>query len=396
MQDGQERCSLPVKTQIMDPGDRKVKVAILASTLNVGGTERVIEALSVGLPDKGFDVNIFCLRSPGMIGSQLNKDVFVKSRILKMKVDPIAFFKLASMLKGYDILFTVDHHNACFYGTLSSWLAGVRVRVLGVHSTGLWQRNSVFSWTDKMVLGFFDSIVALADKHREYLIEHEGILPEKVAVIPNGVDTDRFSPLSNEDRSKVRQKLNIGVESVVVSIVAALRPEKNHILFLRAASKVLGKFENFTFLIIGDGPQKDNLERLSVELGLEGKVRLLGIRDDVDELLGITDIAVLCSYPVVETFPLSILEAMSCGVPVVATNVGSIGEFIENGKNGILIESNDLDALSNGILGLAHDPERRKKLGQEGRKTIIERFSVNLMIDRYAELFRKLVGNDGN
>jgi len=396
MQDGQERCSLPVKTQIMNPGDRKVKVAILASTLNVGGAERVIEALALGLPDRGFDVDIFCLRSPGIIGSQLNKTVFVKSEILRGKVDPIAIFKLSSMLKGYNILFTIDHHNACFYGSLASWLAGVRVRILAVHSTGLWQRGSVFSRTDKIVLSLFNSIVALADKHRQYLIEHEGILPEKIAIIPNGVDIKRFSPLSNEDRLKVRERLNIRVESIVVSIVAALRPEKNHTLFLRAASKVLGNFKDFIFLIIGDGPQRGNLERFSVELGLEGKVRFLGIRDDVEELLGITDIAVLCSYPVVETFPLSILEAMSCGVPVVATDVGSIGEFIENGKNGILIESNDLDALSNSILKLAKDSELREKLGQEGRKTVIEKFSINLMVNRYAELFRKLVGNGGN
>ena len=377
----------------MNPGDKKIKVAILASTLNVGGAERVIEALATGLPYKGFDIGVFCLRSPGLIGSRLEKKIFIRSRILNGRIDPLAIFRLSSILRGYDILFTIDHHNACFYGSLASRFAGVRSRVLAVHSTGSWQRNSVFSWTDRIVLGLFNKIVALAEKHKEYLIEHEGVSPEKVVVIPNGVNTDKFSPLSKEERARVRENLGIDKGSIVVSIVAALRPEKNHRLFLKAASRVVNSSENFTFLIIGDGAERGSLEKFSEELGLKDKVKFIGVRDDVENILGITDISVLCSYPVVETFPLSLLEAMSCGVPVISTDVGSIGEFLESGKNGILIESGNLDALAGSILKLAMDHELRERLGQEGRKTVVERFSVDLMVNRYVELFMNLARN---
>jgi glycosyltransferase involved in cell wall biosynthesis len=148
----------------------------------------------------------------------------------------------------------------------------------------------------------------------------------------------------------------------------------------------------YTFLIVGEGTEAEKLQALTRELALGEAVRFLGRREDVPEILSVSDVSVLCSHPVVETFPLSVLESMACGVPVVATSVGSIPEMIEDGTEGVLVRTGDVAGLRDAIASLERDPLRRTEMGELARSRVVERFTKDRMVGAYAELFRGMIG----
>ncbi len=370
-------------------------IFFLSSTLKTGGAEKVIETLALNISGYGFNPTVVCLHQPGKIGSNLaEQGVEVNSGVLKGKTDLFSVFRLARLLRkgGCRLLFSLDHHDAMFLGAIASVLAGIRHRVIAMHSTGLWGRKSKFKLTDRLVFPLYSRIIGLADAHIEYLRETEGIPEDKIIAINNGIDTGRFRPPeSREEYIQLRDELNIPPDNFVVTMLAVLRPEKNHQLLLNAAAGILDKSDGISFLIVGQGEEAAKLQHSAIELGIEGEVRFLGMRDDVPEILRISDVSVLCSYPVVETFPLSVLESFSSGVPVIATSVGSLTEMVEDKEDGILIESDDLEGLVEALLFLYHHDDVRRQMGKKGRKKAVEKYSQEKMLEKYAEMFDRLV-----
>jgi glycosyltransferase involved in cell wall biosynthesis len=352
----------------------------------------------LGLPGHGFIPHLVCLRGLGEVGSEISlRGITTHSSISRRRFDPAALFRLTGIMKSDRdaLLLTLDHHDAVFLGAWASRIAGVRHRILAVHSTGLWSRGSSFSRSDRMVLRTYERIVALAAIHADYLELQEGIDRERIAVINNGVDPERFKPLESEEaRARIRARLGLSIDHFVVTIVAALRPEKNHEMLLHAASLLLSDGTPYTFLIVGEGGEAGKLQALAKELALGEAVRFFGRREDIPEILSVSDVSVLCSHPVVETFPLSILESMASGVPVVATSVGSIPEMIEDETEGILVPSGSIAGLREAISRLERDPARRTAMGSRSRTKVMERFSEERMVRNYAELFRGMIGKD--
>ena len=365
-----------------------------ASTLVTGGAERVFESLALGLPARGYEPEILCLREPGSTGERLMKaGVPLRHSILRSKYDPFSAVGVSRLMSGHDdaVLLCLDHHDAIAVGIGAARLAGVRRRVLSVHSTGLWGKGSSFTRIDRAFLGGFGRVVALADMHRDHLVEKEGIDPSTVRIINNGVDTDLFRPADDVTRARIREELGIGEGRFAVTIVAALRPEKNHGMFLEAASILRERHgARFVFLIAGSGGQEEPLREIASDLDLGDSVRFLGSREDVDRILKGSDASVLCSFPVVETFPLAVLEAMATGLPVVSTGVGSVPEIIENGTDGLIIDSEDTEGLAAAIERIAADEEAAAVMGARARVKAEDRFSVRGMVDSYADLFEEM------
>ncbi len=374
------------------------RVFMLASTLVTGGAENVVESLALGLPRLGYVPEVLCLHAPGRTGERLMAaGVQVKHGLLVAKYDPFSAVRISRLFSGHSdgILLSLDHHDAIAVGIGAARLAGLRRRVLSVHSTGLWERGSSFTRLDRFFLRGFERVVALADMHRDHLVEKERIEPGKISVINNGVDIDRFSPADDATGAAVREELGIGGGRFAVSIVAALRPEKNHEMFLYTAAVLKERQgERFVFLITGSGTEEKRLKELSSRLGLGDSVRFLGDREDVDMILKGSDALVLCSFPVVETFPLAVLEAMATGIPVISTGVGSVPEIIEDGVDGMIIESGDVEGLVAAIEALEGDDERAAVIGARARVKAEDRYSVRGMVDSYARLFEEMKGQD--
>jgi len=372
------------------------RVEILASTLVTGGAERVIEALVSGLPARGLPARVLCLHEPGEVGAGLaRRGAPVVSRIARSRRDPFACARLASLFarnRGA-VLLSLDHHDAVFAGSVAARWAGLKHRFLAVHSTGLWGKRSSFSTSDRLVLGSYEGIVALAQAHADYLVRREGIEEGRIRIIANGVDTERFHPArSEEERGSLRAALSIPASSFVVVMVAALRPEKNHGMLLDAAARIRARRNDSIFCVVGEGPEAENLQRRSRELSLGETIRFMGRRDDIPAILAAADASALCSHPVVETFPLAVLEAMSCGLPVIASDVGAVREMIVDGEEGRIIAPGDVGALAEALVALADAPEAGRRMGIRGRDRVVRDFTVEGMVGRYAEMFGEALG----
>jgi glycosyltransferase involved in cell wall biosynthesis len=237
-----------------------------------------------------------------------------------------------------------------------------------------------------------DAFVAVCEADRR-LLEVEGVPAAVTRVIRNGIPTapDTGPPC-------VRRELCIPEDALVVGAVATLRPEKALDVLIEAAARLRGRFPSLRVLIAGgpDATQPDvgpGLARLAADLGLDGTVSFLGLRDDVDRLVREFDVAVLCSDR--EAGPLSLLEYMESARPLVATRVGGIPEIVEDGHTGVLVEPRDPAALAEAIAGLLADPARARRLGDAGRELRRREFDIDLTVRRFEELYSELSGAAG-
>ncbi len=367
---------------------RPLKTMFCVTSLPVGGAETLLMNL-VRRFDRGLiEPSIVCLKQAGPLGEELANELPIYTGLLTSKWDLRVLPRLAKLMKDeqVDSVVTVGAGDKMFWGRLAARLAKVPVVCSALHSTG-WPdgvgrlNRALTRWTD--------AFIAVAEPHGEFLREFERFPAEKVVVIPNGVDTLRFAP--PVDREIVRRELGIGVATPLIGILAALRPEKNHELFLEVASRVRRQISDCEFLVIGDGPRRSLLEAEAVRLGVASAVHFLGSRNDVPELLGALDLLALTSHN--EANPVSILESMSCETPVVSVDVGSIRESIADGKNGFLCPSGDAKMLAARIVELITDPVRRNQFGARARRHVVENASLDVMVGGYERLIHRLFRN---
>jgi glycosyltransferase involved in cell wall biosynthesis len=270
-----------------------------------------------------------------------------------------------------------------FWGRLAGSLAGTPVICSALHSTGL---PDHVEFSNRLLTPLTDAFIAVAEPHGRYLAEHEGCPAERVRVIPNGVDFERFHP--RPANVGLRQSLGIDPAAPVAAIVAALRPEKNHAMFLDGAAKVRERVPAAQFLIVGDGPERKKLEELAATLGVTNAVRFLGTRLDVPEILSLVDVVLLTSHA--EANPICLLEAMASEKPVVATRVGSVIETVADGQNGFLVAPGDAEGMADRVVELFADPARAAAMGREGRKRAIAKWSIDGMVRGYENMIEDI------
>jgi glycosyltransferase involved in cell wall biosynthesis len=205
-------------------------------------------------------------------------------------------------------------------------------------------------------------------------------------VIYNGIPTTRFVSNASQDSTKEEK-------GIVLLHVGRFAPQKNHLLLVEAFALAVKEYPAMKLWLVGDGPLKPAVEKIIVEIGLERKVLFLGIRDDVPRLLAASDLFVLSSD--YEGVPLSVLEAMAAGKPVVATTVGGVPELVEDGVTGFLVPPRDPKVLAQGILRLAKDADLRQRMGKAAQERALERFDISRTAREYEALYLKLLKERG-
>jgi len=252
--------------------------------------------------------------------------------------------------------------------------------------------NSILRSYEKKLMNRSDALIAVSKYTVNELTNLYGINTEKIHVIYNGVDIQKFKPRPN--KTELRHQFGLEPDKKIVLFVGRLYHRKGLEPLLRSIPPVLKEFSNVTFAISGKGfkEKEQSLRNLAKELKIENYVKFLGYVPDekLPELYSASDIFVLPA--IYENFPFAILEAQSTALPVISTNVGGIPEFLENGKNGFVIEPGNEPELTQKLLRLLKNADLAKKMGDLGRELILQNLSWKIITNQVIDLYHKLLG----
>jgi glycosyltransferase involved in cell wall biosynthesis len=369
--------------QEADAAPRPLRVMFLHTTADIGGAETITLNLIRRLDRSRFQPELCCLKELGAIGELLSAEIPVFQRLLRNKYDLRVLPRLTRLMRRrqIDAIISVGAGDKMFWGRLAARLAGVPVIISAIHSTGFPDR---IGRLNRALTPLTNMFVGVAEAHGRYLVEQERFPAEKVCVIPNGIDTDRFRPRVTDPELRRHLGLRPGP---VAGTVARLGPEKNHELFLEVAARTRQEVPNAQFVLIGDGPLREFLRQRARQLGIADCVHFLGWRSDVAELLGLLDVFLLTSH--IEANPVSILEALATGVPVVSTRVGSVAESV-CADAGFLVEPGDAAGMAGHLVRLFRGPDLARTMGLAGRESVVRRWSLDQMVVRYENVIEKI------
>jgi len=365
---------------------RPLKTLFVISSLEVGEAETLLVNTFRNFRKTHVIPSVACLKKKGLLGEAIENEFDVSENWLSNRFDLRVVPKLTQYIRyqKMDAVITVGAGDNMLWGRLCARLASVPVICSAVHSTG-WP--DVIGKMNRLLTPITDTYISVAKSHGKFLKEYERFPAKKVVVIPNGVDPDRFCP-NAQSRREVRSELGLSRQTPLIGIVASLRHEKNHRLFVQAARKVVDAIPDAQFIIIGEGPERQNILSTIESLGLANHVRLLGNRFDTQRLLAALNVFVLTSHT--EASPVSILEALSCGVPVVSTRVGSVAETVYDQWNGFTVEPGSTNEVANRIMHLLKNPITAEKMGLNGREHVQENGSLDNMVRLYEQLIHSI------
>lgn len=358
-----------------------LRVMFIHTEVVVGGAETLLLEIIRKMDRTRFQPELCCLKQLAELGEVISQEVPTFVGLLKNKYDLGVIGRLAKLLKErrIDAIVTVGTGgDRMFWGRLAAYRAGVPVVLSALHATGYPMKVERLN---QMLSPISDGFIGCAKTHSQFLIEGERCPANKVFTVWNGVDVERFRP---QDKAAMRERIGISMDQPAVGIVAALRPEKQHVMLIEAWSKVIQRLPDAILVIVGDGVERGAIESKTRELGLEKNVRMLGMRSDVPEVLAGLDLKVLSSK--MEANPASTLEANACGLPVVAPKVGSLIDTVEHGITGLLCKPNDIESLAQAILEILTKDDRGAEMGVAARSKVCREFSLEVMVQGYENL----------
>jgi glycosyltransferase involved in cell wall biosynthesis len=229
-------------------------------------------------------------------------------------------------------------------------------------------------------------IITTGEAIREEMIHKNNFNPDRIISIPTGINTDMFQP-AGEYRD-LRAELGLPHSTPLVGTVSVIRSWKGLDYLIKAVPIISGEVPNVRFIIAGDGPHKDTLEKTIDETGVKDRVFLLGHREDIADILHSLDILVHPSYAN-EGVPQTILQAMAMEKPVVASDLQPLKEIVIENKTGLLCPLKDPDSIAKAVVKLIKDKELSGRLGKEGRKLVVSSYSFTGMLDKLEALYAK-------
>lgn len=380
-----------------------VKVVQFVTLFAIGGTERQVMHLGLGLDPSRFDVHFACQRRFGQFLPEIERsgkplaeyriDRLYGSKALRRQLQ----FTRDLRRDGIQVVHTYGFW-ANVFGIPAARLAGTPLVVAGIRDT-CDHLTPVQRLVQRLVCRLADAIVVNAAAIKQRLVA-DGYDAEQITVITNGIDLARFG--RRPEPGRLRRELDLPDNAPLVAVFARLDPVKGIEYFLEAAASVSARFPAARFLVVGEGrvfrdgalvgerPYKRELKAYAARLGLGERALFTGVRQDVPELLEEVSVSVM---PCVlnEGLSNSVLESMAAGVPVVATSVGGNPEVVQDGITGLMVPPRDAGALARAICTILEDRDLAGRLGRAGRQYVADRFSVERMVRQTEQFYFSLL-----
>jgi glycosyltransferase involved in cell wall biosynthesis len=348
--------------------DRKPRLLMLITLSELGGAQTAVALLLPGLVGQ-FEVTVAAQGSgPLRAAAEAAGIRYVELRHVRRQIhawhDALALVELVRLCRRVRPDVVHSHSSKMgVLGRLAAWVARVPVRLLTVHGWSFAAYDGLagrfFLWIERLMRPLTTTVVCVAEETREQGLAAHACDPRRTVVIPNAVDVQSFCPTSGRSRP-----------TLIVGVGRFAYP-KDFTTLLAALGRVRAPCHT---VLAGDGPALPAVAAAVQAGGLSERVELLGARADIPELLARSDVFVLSSRS--EGFPVSILEAMAAGLPVVATDVGGVAEAVEDGETGFLVPAADSEALAGALERLVSDADLRRRLGAAGRARALRLFDV--------------------
>jgi len=368
-------------------------IMFVINELRPGGAEHVLFDLAESLQkDERYRPVIASLRLAGPLAEQFGQaGIKIYQRLLRDRYDAAVILRLLGIINRENIKIIIpvgSGGNRMFWSTLAGKLAGVRV-VVWSHTYSQ-PSHREFERVNRILFPFVDRIVALGTRHKEALTWRDKAPKGKISVIQNGIHIEQFD--HPQWRDKARAKLGLADENITaIAMIANLRESKRHDIFVEAAKKIVTQRRDVHFFIIGDGPNRNRVQRIAQESELQGQfLSLIGHRDDLPELMPGLDIICICSeYQ--ECLSLVAIQAMSSGIAVVSNVIGSMDELIEDNRTGFFYQPLIAEALADKLIYVMENPELKERVIANAKEKVKQSFTVEKMTEKFISLFDSLL-----
>ncbi len=375
--------------------DTRPLIAHIVLSFDYGGLENGVANVINGLPEASFRHAVVALTTVTDFRGRIHRpDVTIHELHKKPGKDPGAYVRLFSLLRKLQPTIVHTRNLSTVDAAVVARLAGVPSRIHGEHGWDVFDPDGTsrkFRALRRVVNPVIDRFVAVSQELERWLVSTVGIQPAKVQRICNGVDTERFRPREGAERSLLPAD-RFPPHSVVVGTVTRFSTIKDPLNIVRAFIEARrdSAGSRLRLVMAGDGELRAQAEAQLKNAGAADAAWLTGSRDDVPTLLRDLDVFVLGSRR--EGISNTILEAMSAGLPVIATATGGNGELVESGVTGRLVQPGSAEALANALLVYSNDVALRRAHGQAARRRAVEEFSLRRMLGHYEALYRACAG----
>ncbi|WP_456382690.1 glycosyltransferase [Hydrogenimonas sp.] len=347
-----------------------------------GGQEiRIVEEMCA-VRERGVEVFLACRKEAKIRRKALERGIPVHTLPFRGNTDLKTLLGLVRIIRDHRIDIVNTHSGK------DTWVGGIAAKVAGakfIRTRHLSNRvnPSRFNFINELT----DFVITTGESVRLDMIRNNRIAPEKILSIPTGIDEKRFSASCCE-REAMRRLYDIAPHRIAIGIVAVLRGFKRHDLFIEAARRIVEVRPETLFLVAGDGPRRESVERLITTYGMEKHIRMLGHVERPERVLRALDIFTLTSDSN-EGVPQSVIQALMMGLPVVATDVGSTSD-LHTGDNFLLIPPGNVESLVSALLRLVDDPSARRELSHRAPASVSE-FTRRKMAERIVDVYTSLL-----
>lgn len=375
--------------QGVDP-ESSMRVLHVVATAQRRGAELFASDLVARLNEHGIDQHVAVLRLGDEEGVSFAADTSVwrdgRSRLPGLRVSPVTLGALRGLVRRCDPHLIQAHGGeALKYVTVAT--ASERPIVYRrIGSTPPWAGGKARRRGHAALMRRAARIITLSDALRRQTIAVYGLAPEKVVTIPRGVDPQRVLP--QKGREATRAELGISPSAKVMLSLGALTREKDPLTHVEVAHRVMARQPDAMHVVAGDGPLRAELQAEIARLGIADKVRVVGNRADVGDLLAASDVMILASAT--EGMPGCLIEAGLAGLAAAAYAVGAVSEVIQSGITGLVVAASDRDGLTRAVLSLLARDELREAMGKAARSRCLERYDTRHLVPRYLDLYREV------